>query len=336
MKLLPAFTGTPEVNKVYSCQALELLKAIPDKTVDLIVVDWPYFKVKDEAWDNQWATDADFLAWMGQHLAEMKRVLKPNGSYYGFASPRMAARVEVLTGKYFNVLNNIRWVKDAGWHNKTSKEDIRGYLEPWEAAIFAEQYNADRIAPIGDFIQAVRTKVGMKATDVDLALGYVRTKDPTRGTELCRRWEEGSSIPTKSDFEAVMKVCNTTGDYDALYATHHLMRRPFTVSADVPYTDVWDFATVGAYAGKHPCEKPLDMMRHIVNASSRKGDLVLDCFCGSGNALIAAKQLGRNYIGCDIEWAAVARNRLVTEFGKRKLLNSTPVADLPLFAALAG
>jgi len=73
-------------------------------------------------------------------------VLKPNGSLYLFASPRMAARVEMLIAQRFNVLNRIRWIKDAGWHKKAEKETLRAYLSPWEECIFAEHYGADGYA----------------------------------------------------------------------------------------------------------------------------------------------------------------------------------------------
>jgi len=43
----------------------------------------------------------------------------------------------------------------------------------------------------------------------------------------------------------------------------------------------------------------LDLLKFIVEASSNEGDLVLDCFCGSGTTLIAAQELGRNWIGID-------------------------------------
>ncbi|MDI6795187.1 MAG: site-specific DNA-methyltransferase, partial [bacterium] len=48
-----------------------------------------------------------------------------------------------------------------------------------------------------------------------------------------------------------------------------------------------------------PTEKNLDMIKRIIMASSNPGDLILDCFCGSGTTLIAAQELGRNWIGID-------------------------------------
>ena len=51
-----------------------------------------------------------------------------------------------MLGDRFNVLNDIRWVKEAGWHQKASKEEARQFKEPWESIIFCEHYGADNIA----------------------------------------------------------------------------------------------------------------------------------------------------------------------------------------------
>ncbi|MCX2959844.1 MAG: site-specific DNA-methyltransferase, partial [Serratia symbiotica] len=71
-------------------------------------------------------------------------------------------------------------------------------------------------------------------------------------------------------------------EYRDLCLKFESLRRPFSVSIDVPYTDVWTYKPVHFYPGKHPCEKPTDMLKDIINASSRPGDLVADFFMGSG------------------------------------------------------
>jgi site-specific DNA-methyltransferase (adenine-specific) len=88
-------------------------------------------------------------------------------------------------------------------------------------------------------------------------------------------------------------------EYEDLRREYEDLRRYFSVTPDVPYTDVWNFSTVSAYPGKHPCEKPQAMMEHIVRTSSRPGDVVLDCFVGSGSTGKAAARLGRSFIGID-------------------------------------
>lgn len=63
---------------------------------------------------------------------------------------------------------------------------------------------------------------------------------------------------------------------------------------------------------KHPTIKPLEFVKnHIIN-STNKNDIVLDCFCGSGTTCVAAKELGRRYIGMEInpEYHKIAVDRI--------------------------
>jgi len=101
-------------------------------------------------------------------------------------------------------------------------------------------------------------------------------------------------------------------EYEDLRREYEDLRRPFSVTPDVPYTDVWDFPTVGAYDGKHPCEKPLKMIEHIVKVSSKPGATVLDCFAGSGVVGTAARNFGRKAILCEIDsgWFKRIKNEL--------------------------
>ncbi|MZR61220.1 site-specific DNA-methyltransferase, partial [Escherichia coli] len=89
--------------------------------------------------------------------------------------------------------------------------------------------------------------------------------------------------------------------YASLLEEYKSLRRYFSVSAAVPYTDVWTHKPVQYYPGKHPCEKPSDMLRQIITASSRPGDLVADFFMGSGSTVKAALALGRRVLGVELE-----------------------------------
>lgn len=61
--------------------------------------------------------------------------------------------------------------------------------------------------------------------------------------------------------------------------------------------DLWDFKD--SQMPIYPTEKNLDMVKTIIRASSNEGDLVMDCFSGSGTTVLAANELGRNWIGID-------------------------------------
>jgi len=62
----------------------------------------------------------------------------------------------------------------------------------------------------------------------------------------------------------------------------------------------------------HPTQKPLPLMVWCLENYSQPADLILDPFCGSGTTCVAAKMLGRNYIGIDIseKYCEIARQRL--------------------------
>lgn len=65
--------------------------------------------------------------------------------------------------------------------------------------------------------------------------------------------------------------------------------------------------------GKHPTQKPLYLLKKILLASTREGDLVLDPFCGSGTTGVACKLLGRKFIGIDNDrdFIALAKERII-------------------------
>jgi len=63
---------------------------------------------------------------------------------------------------------------------------------------------------------------------------------------------------------------------------------------------------------KHPTEKPLSLIKYLIEIHSNKDNLILDCFMGSGTTALACKQLGRNFIGIEAikEYIDMANKRL--------------------------
>jgi DNA modification methylase len=72
---------------------------------------------------------------------------------------------------------------------------------------------------------------------------------------------------------------------------------------------------VGEKETDHDCEKPVTVIRPLIEASTNPGDIVLDCFAGSGTTLVLAKLLGRHYVGIEreVRWVEVANTRLSQE-----------------------
>jgi site-specific DNA-methyltransferase (adenine-specific) len=157
-----------------------------------------------------------------------------------------------------------------------------------------------------------------------------------------RRWSSGSGglLPAHQTIHYYTKsddfVFNTIwGEYSPTTNVDQLLQRrgrdafarsvyerdeegrpvPAGAKRGVPLSDVWDLPHLNPKARErtgYPTQKPLVLLERIVALASRPGDLVLDPFCGSGTALVAAVSMGRRAVGVDVSDRAVelARSRL--------------------------
>jgi site-specific DNA-methyltransferase (adenine-specific) len=325
------------ITQLYHGDALDVLRTLPDASVHAVVTDPPYYKVKDDEWDRQWAKRAHYLDWLRTIVAEWRRVLVPNGCVYCFASPDMSTHVELLIAEYFSVLNNIRWYKRDGWHQKAQTDALRSYLSPWEACIFAEQYGSDSVAlgesqyaskcdalrgfvfePLREYLSGEFKKMGWRGDDLNRICG---NSSPSHYIARSQ-W----ALPTKEHYSSLQRAANGQAlhreyedlrreyedlrreyedlrrEYEDLRREYEDLRRPFQAMPR-HREDIWHYRTVAPYPGKHPAEKPLAMMMDIIETSTRPDAVILDCFAGSGTTLVAARNLGRRAIGVEMDAA---------------------------------
>lgn len=337
-------TGYPSSCELVNADSLSYIKTLADNSVDLIATDPPYYRVKDCAWDRQWDSVTDYLAWLDEFLAEFWRILKPSGSLYLFCGSKLAADTELLVRQRMQVLSAITWAKPNGPWLRQNKPSLRAFFPATERIIFAGHYGAEGyakgqagyatkceelkrnvFAPLIDYFIEARNALGISAKEINAATGsqmsshwFSRSQWQIPNREqyqllqalfFSKAREQGISSPLSqshagliSNFEMLQQnYQHLRANYDELRKQYEHLRRPFSVTADVPYTDVWNFRPVANYKGKHPCEKPAELMEHIISTSSRPGDVVADFFMGSGATVKAALKLGRNAIGVELE-----------------------------------
>lgn len=76
----------------------------------------------------------------------------------------------------------------------------------------------------------------------------------------------------------------------------------FTKGNPTMYLTLKDFLEYDIPTNRiHPTEKPVELLKEIINATTVRGDLVIDPFAGSASTLIAARELGRNWWGCELD-----------------------------------
>ncbi len=81
-------------------------------------------------------------------------------------------------------------------------------------------------------------------------------------------------------------------------------------SLGVPLDDVWKISIIAPSANErlgYPTQKPIALLKRIISATTKEGDVVFDPFCGCATTIAAAHELNRKWIGCDIAYHAIKR-----------------------------
>jgi len=330
------------------CQgdSLELLRDLPSGSVSLVLTDPPYHSTKKANiyGDTAFEEDQHFVEWMQGFAVEWRRILRPNGSLFMFCSSTMAARLEVMLSSQYNILSSLVWTKPNepgydGWKGKMKKEALRQFYPHSERIIFAEpavEGNLHR-SPFAQYLREVRKQSGLTS---NVLAEITKSYGKVNHGGAVSNWETGRNIPSRDQYQKMCDAFVATGKVDSMPPYEDVVRI-FRIDGTKEFTDVWNFPSVRPYKGKHPAEKPASMLEHMIEATTFPGDIVLDCFSGSGSTAIAALSLGRRAIAIDIEeeWAVQAAARVATVSCKgghevTPTVRKVPVkaqAALPLF-----
>jgi len=336
-----------ETNKIYNIDALDLLKSLKDKSVNLVLIDPPYFNVmktdwkqRKHEWDNQWESLEDYISWISNIGKEIKRILKDNGSFYIFADDKVCAYIQVELDKTFTLLNSITWVKPnnltiKGWNVYRSyapiTEKILFYSNEWDISsgkMIADKILDENLKPNNKFAQYLQEE--FKRAGVSNKQIAKLFPSRTGGLTGCvSNWLNGDNIITEEQYLKIRKYLNDEylkkeyedlkkeyeylkKEYEDLKKEYEDLRRYFNPKAN--FTDVWTFNIMGGKEslGVHPTQKPLAIIRRIIETSSKEGDIIVDCFVGSGTTAVACKQLNRNFICGDNkqEYVEIATKRI--------------------------
>ncbi len=256
-----------------------------------------------------------YLAMMAVRLIELHRVLKPSGSLYLHCDPTASHYLKVLLDSVFEPKG---FMNEIIWRRTSAHSDAKRFASVHDTLLFYSKGNDPiwntQYEPYTD--EYIATHFVHKDADgrvfrrVDL-----RSPHPRPNLTYDYRASNGITYKPHANGWAITKEkmieLDKAGRLFFPKKTDARLRRKLYLedSPGVPITDNWTdikpiFATAQERLG-YPTQKPLALLERVIAASSNKGDVVLDPFCGCGTAVHAAQKLERHWIGIDITHLAI-------------------------------
>jgi len=309
-----------------------------------------------------------YLVMMAARLIEIHRVLKADGSLYLHCDPTASHYLKLVLDAIFgpsNYRNEINWRRTSA-HNDAKQgrkqygnvRDVIFFYTSSDEWRWNQQYTPYDPDYLENEYRHGAKGGGYKETDATAAkpggdTSYIwRVK---RREDSKERWQpdfdDEYKIPRKSwEYRGVPPYqgrfwaysrANLKAFWDKGELIHRETGMPRIIQyanemPGVPLQNDWQDIRPApkSEALGYPTQKPLALLRRIIQASSNKGDVVLDPFCGCGTTVHAAAELERQWIGIDVSYYAVRliERRLKANFGSQF---AVPIDGIPADLASA-
>jgi len=302
---------------IYCGDNLDQLSKLPDECVDLIYIDPPFNSNRNyevfwgetrekRAFEDRHASTAAYIDFMRPRCVELHRVLKKTGSFYYHCDWHASHYVKVMLDQVFgedNFQNEIVWKRTTAHANTTRRfgdvSDSIFFYTRAEDYVFNIQYlpySEDYLARFYKYVDENGRRYALEnmrnpGVRPNLRYEYKGYKPHPNGWTVSREKMEKLDAEGRLWFppskDGRIRLKKYADDMPGL-----------------PVANIWDdISPISSQASErlgYPTQKPLALLERIIKASSNPNDIVLDAFCGCGTALVAAENLGRQWIGIDI------------------------------------
>lgn len=251
-----------KINDIYLGDSLELLKQLPDDSIDLVITSPPYSTLKVYV-DNPGVSADKYVDWFLPYCKEIQRVIKPTGSFIlnindkvegGFRHPYVFDLIsEIHKRTELKMFERLFWNKMKGLPNRSRFGDRVEYLF-WFAKEKGFKFKIDEM----------RTPYSEKSIQ--------RMKNPLK-----------------------KRFARTENDLD-----EYKDWSPNPLGA-LPTTLINICSQSKKISDTHVAVFPMELVEYFIKGSTDEGDLVLDPFMGTGTTGVSCKKLNRNYLGFELE-----------------------------------
>ncbi len=290
--------------------SLNVLKEMPEDSIDVVLTDPPYFLDKlDNDWNlskvhnknNQQVITSlpagmkfdtvqgkNFYSWFYDIAVQVFRILKPGGFFFSFSSPRLFHRLcSAIDDAGFEIRDSFIWL----------------YTQNQPKAMSLDHF-IDRLDISSEEKEVLKKKLSgwktpqLKSCYEPIAMG----QKPTDGTYLSNVIKNNIGL-----FNTNVTVGKN------MFPSNVLTIDPMGEIIDRLFLIAKPTAKEKGSSNNHLTVKPISICQHLIKLSAMSPDsIILDPFLGSGTTALAAKSLGFHYIGIEIneEYLELARNRI--------------------------
>ena len=237
-----------ENGKLYQGDCLEVFKTISNKSIDLIILDPPYFSTnKKDVGDNQWNTELEYIEWCLALFTECQRILKNNGSLYLFHN-----NVDLMTDilykiKYeteFKFKNQITWDKlETGnqdflmplYKNSNKKRRYATSLTEYiyyfnfedETGLKTISNDLDLYSEIRDYFKNERNKTNLSYKEINEKCFNSASNGGGMASNILTSYKKGWTFPTKEKYESLQKIGICLFPYEKLKYKYDIFRQEY-------------------------------------------------------------------------------------------------------------
>ena len=260
---------------------IEKLGSIKEKTIQSVIIDPPYNISKDE-WDK-WDTTEEYTDWLVSVIEKIERVLKDNGSFFLFHND-MEQISEIMVK--IKKRTSLKFRQMITWNKRFEGSKKKGYLDGY--IVKNDLHNWNKMAEYILFftfenswkLKEERTKRGINSLTI--------SKEILSRTGGITGWysniETGKNMPTRETIVPIEKHLGIK--YEDIV--------PKYINQKTDHS-VWNY-DMAARCPVHITPKPVDLLENILKHVTEEGDIVLDCFAGSGSLGQACKNLRRRCV----------------------------------------
>jgi adenine-specific DNA-methyltransferase len=315
IEFIPYFSNGE--NRLYYGDNFDVLQKLVDDVnvcgkVSLIYIDPPYstggiFQTRSQkdAYSDTLAGN-DYLEFMKKRLVLLRKLLSKEGSFYIHLDSKMLFHIKIMLDDIFGS-NNFQGMitrKKCKPKNYTRKTygNVSDYI-----LFYTKTDNPIWNRPFDEWTDE---KILKEYPYIEEETGRRYKKVPihapgTRNGESGKMWR-GMMPPQGKHWQFIPKTLEEMEQRGEIYwSSNGNPRRKVYLenSKGIPVQDIWlDYLDINNQNTKgtgYPTEKNPELLKQIIKASSNEGDLILDCFAGSGTTLAVADELKRKWIGID-------------------------------------